>query len=40
LIVALSKRFSYRDTARVMSEIAGESFSYQHVARLVREEAS
>lgn len=40
LIVALSKRFSYRDTARVMSEITGEPFSYQHVARLVREEPS
>jgi hypothetical protein len=40
LIVALSKRFSYRDTARVMSEITGESFSYQHVARLLREDAS
>jgi hypothetical protein len=39
LIVALSKRFSYRDTARVMSEITGESFSYQHVARLLREDA-
>ena len=40
LIVDLSKRFSYRDTARVMTEILGESFSYQHVARLLREEAS
>jgi hypothetical protein len=40
LIVALSKRFSYRDTARVMSEITGESFSYQHVARLLHEEVS
>jgi hypothetical protein len=38
LIVDLSKRFSYRDTARVMTEATGESFSYQHVARLLRKE--
>jgi hypothetical protein len=39
LIADLSERLSYRNTARVMTEITGEPFSYQHVARVVREGA-
>jgi hypothetical protein len=39
LVVELSKRLSYRDVARVATELTGEPFAYQHVSRLVRDNA-
>lgn len=39
LIADLTERFSYRDTARLMTEITGEPVSYQHVSRVLRERA-
>lgn len=36
LIVELAERLSHRDVARTLSEITGESISYQHVSRLLR----
>jgi hypothetical protein len=37
LVIELANRLSYRDVAKVVSELTGEPFAYQHVNRLVRE---
>jgi hypothetical protein len=37
LVIELASRLSYRDVAKVVSELTGEPFAYQHVNRLVRE---
>jgi hypothetical protein len=38
LVIELASRLSYRDVARVVSELTGEPFAFQHVNRIVREE--
>jgi hypothetical protein len=38
VVIGLSDRLSYRDIARVITELTGEGFTYQHVSRLVHEE--
>lgn len=38
LIVELAERLSRRDVARTLSEITGESITYQHVSRLLRQQ--
>jgi hypothetical protein len=38
LVFDLSRKFSYREIARLVTEFTGEPFSYQQVARLVRDE--
>jgi hypothetical protein len=40
LVVELSERLTYRDVARVLTELTGEPFTYQHVSRIVRNNAS
>jgi hypothetical protein len=37
LIMELARRLSYRDVAQVITEITGETFTYQHVNRVLRE---
>jgi hypothetical protein len=37
LVIELAKRLSYRDVARVITEMTGETFTYQHVNRVLRE---
>lgn len=38
LILDLSRKLSYRETAKLVSQFTGEPFSHQQVARLVRGE--
>lgn len=38
LIVELAERLSHRDVARTLSEITGESITYQHINRLLRQQ--
>lgn len=37
LIIDLARRLPYRDVAQVITEITGETFTYQHVNRVLRE---
>ena len=38
LVTDLARRFSYRDVARIVSEVTGERFGYQQVSRLAGEQ--